>query len=214
MTIADPMLISPTPDLPKPLRPAHAEPNWEVAKLFPYRGEWTENDYFLLNTNRLVELTDGCLEVLPMPTELHQALLILMCTLLRQFVQSDVEGRVLVSAFSIRLWPGKIRQPDVLYMSGRNAHRRHEDHWDGADLVVEIVSDDDRRRDLEVKRREYAQAKIPEYWIIDPRHRTVTVLHLGGSGYDVAGTYGIGDTAASVLLPGFAVAVADTFNAR
>ena len=207
MTIADRLSQAPpAPPRDEPLRPPHVEPNWDVAKLFPYRGEWTENDYFLLNTNSLVELSDGSLEVLPVPTQLHQAILILVCALLRAFVRPDPDASVLVSAFSVRLWPGKIRQPDVLYMSGGNVHRRHETHWDGADLVVEIVSDDDRRRDLEVKRREYAWAGIPECWIIDPLHRTVTVLRLDGDHYALAGEYAVGDTAASALLPGFTVA--------
>ena len=121
---------------------------------------------------------------------------------------------VLMAPFSIRLWEGQARQPDVVYMAGRNAHRRHGNRWDGADLAVEVVSTDDPNRDLRVKRAEYALARIPEYWIVDPRPRTVTVLRLAGDQYEVAGTYDEGDTAASVLLPGFAVAVADLFAAR
>ena len=41
-------------------------------------------------------------------------------------------------------------------------------HWTGADLVIEVVSPDDPDLDLVVKRQEYAQAGIPEYWIVDP----------------------------------------------
>jgi len=214
MTIADPPGLSPLPETAASTALAAPEPMWEVAKLFPPRGQWTEDDYFDLETNRLVELSDGCIEVLPMHPRLHQAILILMCTLLRAFVTSDEDACVLVSAFSVRLWPGKVRQPDVLYLSGRNVRRQHQTHWDGADLVVEIVSDDDRRRDLEVKRPEYAEAGIPEYWIIDPLLRRVTVLRLDGDHYEPAGEYAPGDTAASVLLPGFTVGVTDTFNAR
>jgi len=44
---------------------------YEVAELFPRQGEWTEEDYLSLpETNRLVELSDGKLVVLPMPTTL------------------------------------------------------------------------------------------------------------------------------------------------
>jgi Uma2 family endonuclease len=99
-------------------------------------------------------------------------------------------------------------------MSGQNVARQHETHWDGADLAVEIVSDEGRERDLVTKRREYARAGIAEYWIIDPLLRQVTILRLDGDHYIEAGTYAPGDTAASVLLPGFNVAVTDIFNAR
>ena len=38
------------------------EPTWEMASFYPRQGEWTEADYLALNTNRMVELSDGCLE--------------------------------------------------------------------------------------------------------------------------------------------------------
>jgi Uma2 family endonuclease len=51
---------------------------------------------------------------------------------------------------------------------------------DGADLVIEVLSKD-RDRDLQMKRLEYAQAGIPEYWIGDPRDQRITVLRLAGA---------------------------------
>ncbi len=48
------------------------EPPWEIALLYPVQGSWTESDYLELGTNRLVEFADGCIEVLPTPTTLHQ----------------------------------------------------------------------------------------------------------------------------------------------
>ena len=48
------------------------EPTWEVAHLFPDQGHWTETEFFELHSNRMVELADGHLEILPMPTWLHQ----------------------------------------------------------------------------------------------------------------------------------------------
>ena len=43
-----------------------------------------------------------------------------------------------------------------------------------------MVSDgeENRKRDLVTKREEYAQASIPEYWIVDPALKTITVLQL------------------------------------
>jgi Uma2 family endonuclease len=64
---------------------------------------------------------------------------------------------------------------------------------------------------LETKRREYAQAGIPEYWLIDPRSEEILLLSRADRGYGVHGVFGQGEVAASVLLPGFAVAVAEVF---
>ena len=83
---------------------------------------------------------------------------------------------------------------------------RYADWW-------EVVSEDDRRRDLETKRREYAQAGIPEYWIIDPERSRVVVLTLAGSRYRVHGEFTPGSRASSVLLPGLALEVSAVFAA-
>lgn len=50
-------------------------------------------------------------------------------------------------------------------------------------LVMEVVSGgpQDRKRDLVIKRAEYAAAGIPEYWIVDPESRRITVLTLVGA---------------------------------
>ena len=74
---------------------------------------------------------------------------------------------------------------------------------------MEVVSPDpqDRQRDLVVKRREYARAGIPEYWIIDPAERRVCVYTLSRRTYRLHGEFREGDEATSVLLPGFAVSV-------
>ena len=57
---------------------AHAdqvvEPAWEVAFLFPAQGEWSEHEYLELDTNHLVEFSHGQIEVLPMPSDRHQAI--------------------------------------------------------------------------------------------------------------------------------------------
>jgi len=52
------------------------------------------------------------------------------------------------------------------------------------DLVVEILSPGTRRRDLSVKRALYAEFRVPEYWVVDPEERTVTVLALAGDRYE------------------------------
>src|SRR6266702_484554 len=67
-----------------PLR--KGEPAWEVAYLFPSQGDWTEEEYLALDTNRLVELSDGCLEVLAMPTIFHQLIVAHLHDLLHRFI--------------------------------------------------------------------------------------------------------------------------------
>ncbi len=48
----------------------------QIAELLPAQGEWSEEDYLWLtdSTNRMIEFTNGRIDVLPMPTEHHQAI--------------------------------------------------------------------------------------------------------------------------------------------
>lgn len=187
-------------------------PTWEMAYFFPAQGTWSEEEYFDLDGlfgNRLVELSDGYLEVLPMPTESHQLIVLFLVEVLRAFAKTHAPGTVLCAPMKVKLWTAKYREPDVLYMQERHAQRRHEKYWEGADLVMEVLSSDphDRKRDLEEKPREYARARIPEYWIIDPDEGRIRILTLKGKAYRVHGDFGCGARAAGVLLPGFVVSV-------
>lgn len=190
------------------------EPTWDVAYLFPDQGNWSEEEYLALDTNHLIEYSHGRLEVLEMPTQSHQFFLLHLYRLLLAFVEQRNLGVVLTAAMPVQLWPGKYREPDILFMAAEHASRRQEQYWEGADLVMEVVSDHDRRRDLTTKRQEYARAGIPEYWIVDPRRSQITVLALQGGSYIVHGHFSPGSQATSVLLPGFAVDVAAIFAAR
>ena len=175
-----------------------------------------------LNTNRIVEFSHGRIEVIPMPTERHQRIVLYLYGLLAAFVRQFAPGMVLVAPLRVRLWPGKFREPDVLFMLDEHAHRRHNAYWEMPDLVMEVVSEEYRRHDLVTKRREYAQAGIPEYWIVDPgRDRNIPaqagghiiVLTLAGDRYVAHGEFRPGQMAASVLLPGFEAAVSDVLAA-
>jgi Uma2 family endonuclease len=123
---------------------------------------------------------------------------------------------VLFAPLRVRLWRGKFREPDVVFMLREHAGRIGEKFWDRADLVMEVVSEDeeDRRRDLDTKRREYARAGIPEYWIVDPQEEQITVLRLAGKRYVLHGAFPRGAAATSHLLPGFTVDVNQALSQR
>ena len=148
-----------------------------------------------------------------MPTDTHQRIAKFLLRLLDDFVESRLLGEVFMMGYPVRLPDGKSRQPDIVYVrSGRPTSKRYVA---GADIVVEIVSElpEDRRRDLETKREDYAAAGIPEYWIVDPETQTISVLTLDGEAYKSHGELRPGETATSVLLDGFTIDVKACFDA-
>ncbi len=192
------------------------DPTWEVALLFPNQGSWSVGDYLALDTNHLIELSEGRLEVLAMPTEEHQLIVAYLYEALKSFVTAGGLGKVLFAPLRIQLWEGKFREPDVVFLLEKNASQRGDRFWRGADLVIEVVSEDDPDRDFVVKRREYAQAGISEYWIVDPRDSTITILgsETPAAQYTREVTYHPGDVACSRLLANFSVKVIDAFSQR
>jgi len=150
-----------------------------------------------------------------MPKMSHQKIVAYLYGMLLAFVTPRALGTTLFAPFRIRLRRSKYREPDLIFMLAEHASRMGEDYWMGADLAMEVVSEDSesRERDIVKKRKAYAAAGIAEYWIIDPRERNITVLKLSGKSYSLHGEYDEGQKARSALLKGFNVDVSECFNA-
>jgi Uma2 family endonuclease len=201
-------------------RQANLRLSWEenddlVVSLNPLQGHWTEEQYLLVSdqTNRLLEYDEGYIEVLPMPTEEHQDISQFLFLALLAFLQR-IGGKVYYAPLRVRVRARKFREPDLLLVRDANDPRRQNRYWLGADLVVEVVSADAPERDTKVKRTEYAQAGIPEYWIVNPLTATITVLALDGETYAEHGVFARGQRAASKLLDGFSVSVDEVLDAK
>ena len=197
--------------------PARPRLTWDVARLYPEQGYWEESDYLELTQsgNRMVELSDGCLTVLPMPATTHQLIGQYLVLSLFDFSSRSRLGTALSAPLRVRLWKGTFREPDVVFMLAEHADRIGEDFWNCADLVMEVVSGStkDRNRDLVTKRREYALAGINEYWIVDPQSRRITVLRRRGKVYIRHVEARPGQLASSPILKGFAVSVDEVLAA-
>jgi len=132
---------------------------------------------------------------------------------LRAFISPEKLGRALMAPLRVKLAPDRFREPDVVFMLAGNESRVGNRFWTGADLVMEVVSEDDPDRDLVQKRSDYAEAGIPEYWIVDPRSKTITVLRLSGGQYMThSEATGTGEVRSS-LLEGFSADAAAVFAA-
>jgi len=183
------------------------DPAWALATLFPAQGQWSEEDYFRLETEHFIELVDGCIEVLPMPTWLHQRIVALVYQKLSGWSANHRGYEALFAPLPLKLFPGTIREPDILVVERSSSRGLLAKYPSSAIFVAEVVSDDpqSRRRDLIDKRLNYASAGIPEYWVIDPLEKQIIVLTLDGREYREHGTFTAGQVATSCLLSGFAV---------
>jgi len=193
------------------------EPTWEAARVFPRQGEWTEEEYLDFDSNygpQLVELVDGFLEFLPVPDMVHQRVVRYVLFRLQDYSDRTNDGEALMAPCPVRMWAEHLREPDVFFVRAHRIKDRRRPA-EGVDVAMEVPSPGkkNRSRDFVEKRRVYAKAKIPEYWIIDPETETITVLTLSSKSYKRHGRYKAGQQAASKLLSGFSLDVAAVFAA-
>jgi Uma2 family endonuclease len=193
---------------------AGRQPTWDIALLYPDQGNWREFDYLDLDTNQLVELVDGKLEVLPGPTYGHQQIVWFLSESLRDYVSPRGLGGVVFAPMPVRIRDRTFREPEVIYFPKQQRVQSEDKFLRGAGLVIEIVSPDDKshKRDYEEKRGDYSQLRIPEYWIVDPQTERITVFQLKDEQYQVHGEFAPGQQATSLLLSGFAVDVSAVFE--
>jgi Uma2 family endonuclease len=82
--------------------------------LLPLQGLWTEEQYLRLTdqTNRLIEFTEGSVEILPLPTRKHQAISRYLFLALLAFVER-IGGTVFYAPLRVRVAPNRFREPDL-----------------------------------------------------------------------------------------------------
>jgi len=195
-------------------RGENGEAAWDDGVQPPAQGEWTEADYFdLTSCNSFIEFNNGTIQYPSLPTARHQRIVANLTCALGNFLEPR-GGAAWLVGLSVRTLSGVIRMPDVVAMLDKHDNRAGERVFDGADLLVEVVSDDSdgHKRDYEDKRKEYAAAGIPEYWIVDPIELRITVLRLDSAKYTEYCVAGEGETAVSALLDGFSVEATKVFH--
>lgn len=178
------------------------------------QGFWLDVDYLWLTdrSRHLVELTDGYLEILPMPTRGHQRIVAFLYSAFQAFLK-PAGGEALFAPLCLQVRPGKFREPDLIALRNKGDVRSGDRFWTGADVVLEVVSPDNPERDRVQKRQDYAEAGIPEYWIVDPAAETIHVLRLEAGGYVEHSVCGRAGRAASFEFAGFVVDAAKVFDA-
>lgn len=89
---------------------------------------WPDEAYlvFANNFNRQIELSNGKVVILPMPTLLHQRLSKRLFKMLDLRLAEHELGEALYAPHPIRLWPGKYREPDIVAWIGEHRDRMGE----------------------------------------------------------------------------------------
>lgn len=122
----------------------------------------------------------------------------------------QVGGRVLTeSGIYTAEGPDTVRGPDVLYFGpGRLSELPKAYFRQAPELVVEIISPDDRSAEIETKVAEYLARGVRRVWLLYPGTRTLYVHGLGAQVLKLQTGAAVTDPE---VLPGFTCQVADFF---
>ena len=168
--------------------------------LAPLNGLWTQAQYLRMTQHArlLLEFTDGCIEVLSMPTDgtrRSPGFFSWRCCRSSATSAARCAMRRCACAFAT----ASFGNPTCCWFAMRTTAAAERISGVAPTLVMEVVSPDDPDRDLRIKPLDYAEAGIPEYWIVNPMDETVTVLVLRAGAYAEHGRFCRGQRADSVL---------------
>jgi Uma2 family endonuclease len=140
---------------------------------------WTlEELHSLPDDGNKYELIRGELFVTPPPTDDHETILARLTRILDRFVEANGLGQVYHPRAVFR-FEGSEVEPDLMV---RQEAPGLGNAWEKAPLpmlIVELLSPTTRRRDQMQKKDFYRDARIPEYWIVDPEQAAIKVIRSG-----------------------------------
>jgi Uma2 family endonuclease len=162
------------------------------------------------------EIIDGEHYVTAAPFIRHQKIVMRLSILVGGFVQDHGLGEFLGAPTDVVLSDHDIVQPDLLFISNRRSAIVEDKNIQGApDLVIEILSERNRRLDEVIKRQAYERFGAREYWIFDPRWKTAQVWERSGEDLRRKAQFSAaaGDVLTTPLPPGLEIPLAEIFAA-
>ena len=143
----------------------------------------TLEQYECLSEDTRVEVFDGVIYDMASPSQTHQIISMELSTLINTYIkQKKGSCRVFHAPFDVKLsdQPLTIVQPDLMIICDKN--KLDEKRCNGApDFIIEIVSPNNASDDYIRKLYYYKNYGVREYWIVDPRRKTVTVNYFEGN---------------------------------
>lgn len=143
----------------------------------------TMEQYEALSEGKRVEVFDGIVYDMANLSRDHQMILTELLFTIRGYLkQKGGPCRIFPAPFDVKLSdrPFTIVQPDLMIVCDKC--KLDQNRCNGApDFVIEIVSIGNPSDDYIRKLYHYKNHGVREYWIVDPRHQTVSVNYFEGN---------------------------------
>ena len=158
-----------------------------IEQLDPINGVYTYADYVLWKIKDRLEILKGKIfKISPAPAISHQKISGNLYGEMYHYFKGK-SCKLFAAPFDVVLKNKKgiedsVVQPDICVVC--DAEKIDKRGCYGApDLVIEILSPGNSKKEMKYKYALYEEAKVPEYWIIDPDHQNVLVYVLKDGKY-------------------------------
>lgn len=143
----------------------------------------TLEQYEALPEDKRVEVFDGVIYDMASPSQIHQAISMQLSTVINNYILGKKGPCSIFNApFDVKLsdTPLIIVQPDIMVVCDKN--KLDDKRCNGApDFIIEIVSPSNPSDDYIRKLFYYKNYGVREYWIVDPKRKTITVNYFDGN---------------------------------
>ena len=143
----------------------------------------TLEQYEALPEEKRTEVFDGIVYDMASPSQIHQRILLKLSSVLDSYMERKKGSCVVIpSPFDVVLSekPLILVQPDIMIVCDKD--KLDEQRCNGApDFIIEIVSPSNASDDYIKKAYYYKNYGVREYWIVDPKRKTITVNYFEGN---------------------------------
>ncbi|WP_194976122.1 Uma2 family endonuclease [Aquiflexum lacus] len=188
----------------------------------PYSGYglYSYADYLTWDIDHMVELIKGKVfkQAAAAPRRIHQELIVKIITRLGNLLAGKT-CKAYIAPFDVRL-PVKSKkhedirtvvQPDICVIC--DPEKLDELGCVGApDLIMEILSPSNNKKELQNKYEVYEESGVLEYWIIHPYEKTLLVYTLSDGKYIPSKLFTLGDHVTSGCIDGFVLDLEELFE--
>lgn len=186
---------------------------------FTEYGKYSYADYLTWQIDEMVEIIKGkVFKAAAAPRRKHQEVSGRVFTRLHNFLENKI-CKVFIAPFDVRLHVKSkkdediftVVQPDICVVCDRT--KLDQAGCIGApDLIVEILSPGNNKKDIKYKYEVYEESGVQEYWIIHPDEQTLLVYTLTDGSYVPSRLFTVGDVVSSRCVTGFGLDVEDVFR--
>lgn len=167
-------------------------------------------------TEERYEYIDGEIYLLASPKTAHQSAVAELFGIFYTWFQGK-DCRPLVAPFDITLTRNpentNVVQPDIMVICDLEEKLNEKDYYTGVpELMVEVLSEGTRSKDLVKKLDLYLSCGVREYWVVNPINAEVTVYLFEACDIGEHATYKKGEIARSYIFEGLSAELDRVFR--